>query len=220
MKKRLFKTIAVVLASTFTVQSYAGLPMDDAFIVVDGLNRTTVWVDKIPKTKVNRKGGVIKRTAKDSIGWIDESAPRLSGSRQLELLKLLKLRSAQYDFDDALLLQLVRQESGFNPNAVSNKGAIGLMQVMPATGARFGAKNLSNADENIQAGLRYLKYLDQLFAGDIVLILAAYNAGEGAVIKYGYKIPPYLETQTYVLRIMERYLAERARREQAELVDD
>jgi soluble lytic murein transglycosylase-like protein len=96
-------------------------------------------------------------------------------------------------------------ESGGNPRALSPKGATGLMQLMPDTGARQGASNLFDPRENVTAGARYLHQLMQQF-GDLQLALAAYNAGEGAVQRYGGEIPPYEETQNYVPRVMGRYL--------------
>lgn len=107
--------------------------------------------------------------------------------------------------DSALLMAVIDVESGGNPQAVSPKGATGLMQLMPDTGARQGASNLFDPRQNIAAGARYLRQLMQQF-GDLQLALAAYNAGEGAVQKYGGQIPPYAETLNYVPRVMGRYL--------------
>jgi soluble lytic murein transglycosylase-like protein len=98
-----------------------------------------------------------------------------------------------------LLRTVARIESGNNPQAVSPKGAIGIMQVMPATGRAFGADDLTDPRQNINAGARYLRYLWDRYGGDRRLVLAAYNAGPGAVDRYG-GVPPYRETQTYVER--------------------
>ncbi|SIO44636.1 Transglycosylase SLT domain-containing protein [Paraburkholderia phenazinium] len=107
--------------------------------------------------------------------------------------------------DSALLMAVIDVESGGNALAVSRKGATGLMQLMPDTGARQGALDLFNPRQNVEAGARYLRQLMQQF-GDLRLALAAYNAGEGAVQKYGGQIPPYAETMNYVPRVMARYL--------------
>jgi hypothetical protein len=107
--------------------------------------------------------------------------------------------------DPLLLYSIMHQESSFKPRAVSYKGARGLMQLMPPTAVRFGVSNIWDAKQNIEGGARYMRFLLDLFSGDVNLALAGYNAGEGAVIKYGYNIPPYSETQEYVRRIGRRY---------------
>lgn len=101
-----------------------------------------------------------------------------------------------------LIHAVISAESNYNPNAVSPRGAIGLMQLLPATALRFGVNDPFVVQDNIYAGARYLKWLSGYFSGDIELILAAYNAGEQAVVKAGHKVPNYPETQTYVRRIM------------------
>lgn len=107
--------------------------------------------------------------------------------------------------DPLLLYSIMHQESSFKPRALSHKGARGLMQLMPGTAARFGVTNIWDPRQNIEGGARYMRFLLDLFAGDVKLALAGYNAGEGAVMKYGYQVPPYNETQEYVRRIGRRY---------------
>lgn len=107
--------------------------------------------------------------------------------------------------DPLLLYSIMHQESTFKPRAMSNKGARGLMQLMPGTAARFGVTSIWDPKQNIEGGTRYMRFLLDKFDGDVKLALAGYNAGEGAVIKYGYRIPPYSETQEYVRRISRRY---------------
>jgi soluble lytic murein transglycosylase-like protein len=99
-------------------------------------------------------------------------------------------------------------ESNYNPTAVSPKGAQGLMQLIPATARRFGVSDVFDPADNIQGGAKYLRYLLDLYGGDYPLALAAYNAGEGAVAKYG-TVPPYPETQNY-LRLVAHHLREAA----------
>ena len=99
---------------------------------------------------------------------------------------------------------VIQVESDFNPNCVSHKGARGLMQLMPATARRFGVTKLHDPEQNIHGGVRYLAYLLDLFNEDLPRVLAGYNAGENAVLKYG-GIPPYEETGTYVKRAMTVY---------------
>lgn len=107
--------------------------------------------------------------------------------------------------DPLLLYSIMHQESSFKPRAMSHKGARGLMQLIPPTASRFGVTNIWDPKQNIEGGARYMRFLLDLFGGDVRLALAGYNAGEGAVMKYGYKVPPYSETQEYVRRIGRRY---------------
>lgn len=107
--------------------------------------------------------------------------------------------------DPLLLYSVMHQESSFKSGAISPKGARGLMQLMPGTAARFGVTSIFDPRQNIEGGARYLRFLLDRFDGDVNLALAGYNAGEGAVEKYGWRIPPYTETQEYVRRISRRY---------------
>jgi len=107
--------------------------------------------------------------------------------------------------DPLLLYAIMHQESTFKARAMSPKGARGLMQLMPGTAARFGVSSIWDPKQNIEGGTRYMRFLLDMFDGDVNLALAGYNAGEGAVVKYGYRVPPYSETQEYVRRISRRY---------------
>ena len=107
--------------------------------------------------------------------------------------------------DPLLLYSIMHQESSFKLRAISPKGARGLMQLMPGTAARYGVTNIFDPRQNIEGGARYVRFLLDLFDGDVNLTLAGYNAGEGAVEKYGWQVPPYAETQEYVRRISRRY---------------
>ncbi len=113
--------------------------------------------------------------------------------------------SLRYGIDPLLIYSQMHQESSFKLRATSYKGARGLMQLMPATAIRFGVTNIFDPRQNIDAGVRYMRWLLNTFNGDVNLALAGYNAGEGAVMKYGWQIPPYNETQEYVRRISNRY---------------
>ena len=108
------------------------------------------------------------------------------------------------EVDPLLLYSIMHQESTFKRNALSPKGASGLMQLMPYTARRFGVSKIWDPQQNIEGGARYMRFLLDQF-GDVQLALAGYNAGEGAVMKYGNRIPPYRETQEYVRRISKRY---------------
>lgn len=107
--------------------------------------------------------------------------------------------------DPVLLYSIMHQESAFKPRAFSYKGAAGLMQLMPGTATRFGVRNRFDPRQNIEGGARYMRLLLDMFGGDVSLALAGYNAGEGAVLRYGRRVPPYRETQEYVRRITGRY---------------
>lgn len=112
--------------------------------------------------------------------------------------------------EPALIHAVIRIESAYNPGAVSPKGAVGLMQLMPDTARRYGVKNSRDPAENIHGGTQYLVDLKQMFDGDLNLVLAAYNAGEKAVIRYGNAVPRFPETIRYIPRVLAEY--ERLRR--------
>ncbi len=122
-----------------------------------------------------------------------------------KLDEMIRLSAERNGIDPNLIIAVMRQESGFKSRARSYKGAMGLMQLMPATARRFGVTNFYDPAQNIEGGARYLRFLLDTFDGDIKLVLAGYNAGEGAVVKYGYQVPRYRETQNYVRSITARY---------------
>ena len=113
--------------------------------------------------------------------------------------------SRRYAIDPLLIYSQMHQESTFKSRALSPKGARGLMQLMPGTARRFGVENIWDAKQNIEGGVKYMRWLLDMFGGDLNLALAGYNAGENAVMRYGNQIPPYRETQEYVRRISTRY---------------
>jgi soluble lytic murein transglycosylase-like protein len=121
------------------------------------------------------------------------------------LKALVDAAAKQYGLDPLLLHAVVRAESGYNRQAVSPKGALGLMQLMPDTARRFGVTDPFDPKENLKAGAHYLSWLLKLFDGNIELALAGYNAGEQAVIRAGYRIPPYNETINYVPKVLGYY---------------
>jgi soluble lytic murein transglycosylase-like protein len=123
-------------------------------------------------------------------------------------LKLIGDTAKRYQLDEALLRAVVEVESGFDPGAVSKKGAVGLMQLMPGTASRYGVHNRHDPAANLDGGARYLRDLLQRF-DSVPLALAAYNAGENAVEKYGKRIPPFPETRNYVDKVMSAYRDQR-----------
>ena len=121
------------------------------------------------------------------------------------LAQKIVTRAKYYGLDPFLVLEVMRQESQFNPQATSSMGARGLMQFMPGTAARFGMNNAYDPDQAIDAGCRYLASLIRQFDGRVDLVLAGYNAGEHNVVKHGYKVPPFAETRNYVYIIIHNY---------------
>ena len=126
-----------------------------------------------------------------------------TGNKSID--NLIRLNGNRYGVDPYLIYCVIRQESGFRTGATSPVGAMGLMQLMPGTAARYGVTNPYDPAQSIMGGTRYLANLLRLFGGRVDLALAGYNAGEGAVMKYGRRVPPYAETQNYVRTIGARY---------------
>lgn len=148
------------------------------------------------------------RTAIPSRGESGEiAAPTRAARRYADMIARV---AREQKVEPALLHAVVMAESAYNPRAKSPRGATGLMQLMPATGKRYGAKDLLNPLQNLRAGARYLRALLELFDNNLGLAIAAYNAGEGAVMRSGNAIPPYPETRKYVPRVLEYYESYRA----------
>ncbi len=118
--------------------------------------------------------------------------------------EIIQSAAAKYGIDPTLVKAIVKAESDFDTKAVSVKGARGLMQLMPETSRRMGVRDVHDPEDNVEGGIRYLSKLLKMFDWQVPLAVAAYNAGENAVLKYG-KIPPYAETQTYVKRVLYYY---------------
>jgi len=132
-----------------------------------------------------------------SYAWLKDQVKALSPT--------ISQVAVRTNVDLDLLHAVILAESAYNPKALSPKGAMGLMQLMPATAKRFGVEDAWEPEQNIEGGARYLNFLINRFDGDKQLAVAAYNAGEGAVDKYGGRIPPYKETQGYVKKVMKFY---------------
>jgi len=134
----------------------------------------------------------------------DAGAP-VAAVMPAKFMPIIDAAAREHALPPSLLHAVIAVESGYNPRAVSKAGAKGLMQLMPETGSRFGARDLFDATQNVRAGAQYLKWLLGTFDGDMALALAGYNAGENAVMRYGNKIPPYRETQEYVPKVLAVY---------------
>jgi hypothetical protein len=149
----------------------------------------------------------VEREPLETIAESDSSSKKERGwtTGNARIDALIKHNGTKFGVDPYLIFCVMEQESHFNTRALSPKGARGLMQLMPGTSARFGVRKPSDPAQNIAGGTRYLKQLLGQFDGRIDLVLASYNAGEGAVLRFGRRVPPYRETRDYVKRISYRY---------------
>jgi soluble lytic murein transglycosylase-like protein len=163
------------------------------------------------RARVEEVAKQIEEANKPAPVIVASAAPTVAGLNQVwstgndRIDGLIRFYGNQHGVDPYLIYCLMSQESKFSKIAVSPKGAQGLMQLMPGTAARYGVTNPYDIAQNISGGTRYLKDLLKMFNGRVDLALAGYNAGEGAVIKYGYTVPPYDETRNYVKLITKRY---------------
>lgn len=139
-------------------------------------------------------------------GWLRRNFnPSLRRLNRERFKDAIRRAARRYGLSEALVHAVIDTESSYDPNAVSSAGAVGLMQLMPATARRYGIENRLSPTQNMQGGTRYLSYLLTKFNDNLVLALAAYNAGENAVVRYGHTVPPYRETRKYVERVLDRY---------------
>jgi soluble lytic murein transglycosylase-like protein len=210
--------VLIVAASPAILAQTAPYSFDN----FDTANGVKVFVEppaamkKIPKSKRQNAPAATSNEAISNVRLTSLSVPPVSTSSVGASLRGFTTGNEQIDsyvtdsakrngLDPLLIYSVMHQESSFKSRAISPKGARGLMQLMPGTAARFGVSNIFDPQQNIEGGSRYMKFLLDRFDGDLSLALAGYNAGEGAVDKYGWRIPPYAETQEYVRRISQRY---------------
>lgn len=167
------------------------------------------------------KGGMYKRLIKSKaerrsrnyftnvyLSTNTNTSPRIgryNEANKQRFADLIEQAAAKHQVDAKLVHAVIQTESAYNADAVSPKGAVGLMQLMPATARRFGVMDSSAPEQNIDGGTRYLKHLITMFEPNIDLAVAAYNAGENAVIRHNNSIPPYPETQNYVRQVLALY---------------
>lgn len=172
-------------------------------LAVPALGQVHAERDSTGQIVITNKGSkaAAKLSTKDAPGTV----PKVSSGQRQAIEKELKSACAAKGLDYNLVAALVDAESSFQTNIISKKGAVGLMQLLPATGKRFGCNDPWDMEQNIRGGTNFLAYLQDLFGGDVPLMLAAYNAGEDAVRKYSNKIPPYAETVRYVFNILSDY---------------
>lgn len=197
MKKTLISALGLLAALTWnaSVQAdiysytdengmvhFTNVPNDKRFRVVLRSSSFSTESSQAPTVKTP-SGGFLKANLKRFSSIVEEAAKT-------------------YQLEPALLHAVITAESSYNPNALSPKGATGLMQLMPATARRYGVSNIWDPNQNIFGGAQYLRYLLQLFNNDMSLAVAAYNAGEHNVMKYGNRIPPFRETIDYVPKVL------------------
>jgi len=156
----------------------------------------SIFIERDRIERIERDSGVAKQTGWKERGWT-------TGNGRID--ELIRSNSTRFGLDPYLVFCVIEHESHFHVQALSPKGARGLMQLMPGTARRFGVRRPFDPAENVFGGTQYLKELLKMFDGRLDLVLASYNAGEGAVIKYGGNVPPYRETREYVKRISRRY---------------
>ena len=175
------------------------------------VNANTASFDKVLQASAKTKFGdlltnpVTKVNAQLYTNTVSSTAIKQDYSSKSKIKSLISKVSQKHGVDEKLVNALVNQESGFNPNAKSKVGAMGLMQLMPATAKGLGVTNPMDPEQNVEGGVKYLKSMLDKYNGNVILALAAYNAGPSAVDKYD-GVPPYKETQNYVKSILASYL--------------
>jgi soluble lytic murein transglycosylase-like protein len=189
----------LLLASAFS----AGIAHADIYRYVDSegaVHFTNVPQDSRFKVylKEKRKPDPVTETLGSEIRYYD-------AKERARYAKPIQDAARATRLEPALIHAVIAAESGYNPFARSRRGAAGLMQLMPETAKRYGVKNRLDPAQNISGGARYLRDLIRMFNNDVQLAVAAYNAGENAVVRAGTRIPPYQETMTYVPRVMSYY---------------
>ncbi|MDT7541616.1 MAG: hypothetical protein QOE33_1520 [Acidobacteriota bacterium] len=224
-----FKTNDVIAAASSSTTTRAGESV--ARVDAQAQQSVTIYlkdgasfeVDEVSETDEGawyKRGNLSIFIARERIERIERERPQAVGEGQSQVAarrerrwttgsthldQLIRQNGARHGVDPYLIFLVMEQESHFNSRAVSPTGARGLMQLMPGTAARFGVRNSHDPAQNIAGGTRFLKQLLGRFNNRVDLVLASYNAGEGSVVKFGYRVPPYRETRNYVRKIGSRY---------------
>jgi len=191
LKKSLTLSISLLLFTIITLHS------EDLYIYKN--SNGNILLTNITSVHINKEYKVVKKIKLKPVKFNIVKSYNLPN-----VIHILKKVAQDYNIDYKLLKSVALVESNLQHNVVSNKGAVGVMQLMPETASRFGVKNLNNIEENIRGGARYLKYLLKKFNGNTKLALAAYNAGENSVTRYN-GVPPYPETRRYLHKVLSLY---------------
>jgi hypothetical protein len=185
----------------------AKMEVDEASEGADGVwfkrGNISTFIEKARVDHIERERVEPEETAADGTPKKKRERRWTTGSARLDAI--IRQNGARHGVDPYLIFCVMEQESHFSSKAVSPVGARGLMQLMPGTAARFGVRNPHDAAQNVSGGTRYLKELLRRFRGNVTLVLAGYNAGEGNVMRFGYRVPPFRETRNYVRRVGGRY---------------
>ena len=193
-------TVVEPLQTWIYLTDGARLRVDEVREVSDGAwynrDKVTIFLARDRISRIERIDPNVSSEAWKDHGW---------SSGSVEIDQLIKKNASRFGVDPYLVFLVIEQESQFRPKARSPKGAQGLMQLMPGTARRFGVYRPYDPAENIRGGTQYLKQLLTMFKGRVDLALASYNAGEGRVLDYGNRVPPFKETRNYVKRISQRY---------------
>lgn len=190
------------------LQGYVNTQASPAAAALTGSNTVQPFQEVLKSTAQSQFGSLLTPSASTNVQAQISVQPQLREYAQVskpQLMSMISQVSKKYGVDEKLVKALIKQESGFNPKAKSHCGAMGLMQLMPGTAKTLGVKDAFNPVQNVDGGVRHLKWLLSKYNGNTILALAAYNAGSGAVDKYD-GVPPYAETQNYVKRILANYL--------------
>ena len=191
----------VVAVALWSGVGFTGVACADIYTFVDA--QGVIHYTNVPTD--SRYSVMIRESYRPPSNYFRDTGRIARAADRNAYAEIVKRAASEQKLDQALLRAVIAAESGYDPNAVSSKGAVGLMQLMPETAQRYGVNNIYDPAENIHAGARYLRDLIHKFNNDLSLALAAYNAGEDAVIRYGNRIPPYRETREYVPRVMDLY---------------
>jgi Transglycosylase SLT domain len=200
--------VTLVTLFVLALAAFAAGARADYFVLRSGARLNVTAYQLVgERYRIQMNGGSAEISAADVIAIEPEeifiAAPRMP-LIQAPYGDMIQSAAKKYSVDADLIFSVIAAESNFNPRAISRRGARGLMQLLPATGTRFGVKDIFDPAQNIDAGTQYLRDLMARYQGDLVLTLAAYNAGPGAVQRYG-RVPPYNETISYVRAIRKTY---------------
>ena len=184
-------------------------PVERSSVGVQDPSSQVQSFDSVLKNSTKAKFGDLLTNPTTKVNANIYTAQAASASEKISprerIRDIVSRMSKKHGVDEKLVNALIKQESGFNPNAKSKVGAMGLMQLMPSTAKGLGVTNPLDPEQNVEGGVKYLKSMLNKYNGNIILALAAYNAGPGAVDKYD-GVPPYKETQNYVKSILSNYL--------------